>query len=230
MIARTPSDAEAIETALNDYFNLPLSQPLVAPWSPVANLTPGQHLARKTYSRLQAAETGVWADPESTRLNESMIKALKAGDQAEYKALAAQQQELITTLVRDRLHAVVESPPGTVDAGLARRYLELHETLDPSAFYDAARKELAPRLGPVPAAGPGADDLTYATRGWCSRNGLVIEAEYVSFADASSGAPAFCAWLAQRGVTRLHYEATGEPEYSEEEEPPDDTPPDPGPD
>jgi len=51
-LARDEAAARAIADELDQYFRLPLSEGLIAPWSPSKALTPDQRLARKTYLAL----------------------------------------------------------------------------------------------------------------------------------------------------------------------------------
>lgn len=219
ILARTASDADALEAELDRYMSLPLAEGLVAPWSPDAAVTGEERLARETFARLRRAQRDLWEDPGLVRLREDMWKAQKTGAREEHAALLTRMAERTTALRRERLQAIADDP--AADQALASLYLE--RTMSGQAsdeedeFDDPLGRELAPRFGLVPAPGAsGASDLTYATSGWCTRAGLVVDVHYISFADAGSGAMAFSDWLASRGVSRVRYEVMGQPEYDEE--------------
>ncbi len=210
-IAPDEAAAKAIESELHAYFSLPLSEGLTAPW---IGVSPAVRLSRETYSKLQYGPRA--DDPALKALLKQMSEARKRGETARAKALSTQYRDLLAELRRKEIEKMAADQSGAVDAAMARDYLALYTTLTPDQLYPAARKELAPRLGP---AAPGADGPC-ARSGYATRTGLIIEMEYTSFRDASAGAAAVKAWLQSKKCIALRYEVegvSGAPENDDQE-------------
>jgi hypothetical protein len=214
-----PSDvaAKAIQDEAEGYFELPLRQGLIPPWTPACSLTPEQRLARQTYARLRTIQT--YNDPAVKEISKRIVEARRRGDEAGAKALSEESRKLESDLYRKGLQAVADDT--SMDTSLARRYIELHDTLKPGEFYKAAPKEFAPRFGLAADSSP-ACAMTRAHDGYAVSTGLVIEIEGLSFEDPAAGISAVTAWLNAKGVRSLHYEIFGDPVGPDSEYDPED--------
>jgi len=213
-ISQDEQKADAIVEELQTYFQLPLSEGLVPPWSRSMALTPDQVLARKTYSRLRISDS--YNDPLLAALRAKLTEAARRGQEAEVKSLSEQLREATAEVERRRLRRIAEDGSGEVDQELARQYLALYERLKPIEFYKTAPKELAPRFGLSAASGDSSDsegDTTWARSGFVSRTGLLVQLEYVSFYDAVAGATALAAWLDARSLHSMYYDVQGDSEF-----------------
>ncbi len=144
-LAPSDADAKAIQEEAEAYFDLPLRPgPQFPPWTPACSLTPPQRLARQTYVRLVSVHT--YDDPDMKAIRQRIVDARRRGDEAAAKALAEESGKLENDLLRKGLQAVADDT--SMDTDLARRYIELHDTLKPGEFYKTSRKELAPRPWP----------------------------------------------------------------------------------
>lgn len=217
-VAPDERTARALHDQLSDYLQLPLSQPLIAPWSKPSTLTAAQQLARRTYLRLESVSGDDL--PEAKDMRRKISEARRAGDQAEARALIAKYPGVLRDLRRKQIARLADDASGEIDTDLVKRYLDLPPSGTPAGIGEKAQRELAPSLGLVSPGSPGDG----ASAGYVTRAGKRLRIEALSFDDPALGVEALAAWLRSMGCSTLRYDTSGQPDYDDPDEDPG-TPP-----
>ncbi len=205
MVAPTADAAEALSTELSEYFGLPITHGLIAPWSSMEQPTPAQMRARRTYKSL--LHFHAYDDARIQPIIESIDRARELGLESRVKELQAQQEVVLAEVRRAHAEGLIARQQSEVDVTLVRAYIEVLSMSSPSTLHEAAALKLAPMLGKAVADPAGPDwDGSWATQGWVHTQDRVVRISGVVFAHPARGLTSFLAWLNARGYAYVRYE------------------------
>ncbi len=225
-VAPNEETAEAIEQAAADYFMLPSTMKVIPPWSPEDDREPDlrekHELALRTYRRLQDFDLDIGSDGRIDPLNEKLQEAFRTGDLNEVNELHKQRQKIVEELQRKAFAKLRAEGPESVDVELIDLYeawwneLVLDDEERDRAQIreiDRRRQELNIKMGarmgqiPVQDMEPAAGSDRYlTTSGSVTRNGVLLQIDWITFQREPHGAAALLDWLCEQDCMDIKYE------------------------
>jgi hypothetical protein len=165
-----------------------------------------------------------YKDPRVEALRREISAAARRGEKAETEQLSRRQGKLLADVRREHLQRMRDANDGSLDDVVAEQYLKLpdasgdDEPAAPTDFNAPPYRAMAARMGQLPLSGgrpaDGADVFS-ARFGHASHKDAQLRLNWVSFEDASEGAPALLRWLAARGCTSMKYEFSAASEWED---------------
>lgn len=211
-LAPNPTEATNLVRLLNDSLQGTMGMNLVMPWAPEAKQPDftAKLAARREWRRISQATAGIWRHPEFKALNTRIAAAAKRGARAESARLQDEHGKLSEKLRAQALEDLRTNPTNRVDPELLTFYQQL-AALDYTNRTEraAVNRQIAGKLGEIPYQDekPVPEARAYcASYGSVSQHGLLIELNWVSFHDATTGLPAFAEWLCQQRCKTIKYE------------------------
>jgi Zn-dependent protease len=204
-IARTESEAEALEQEMNTYFILPTR--LVPPWSTTIKLKRAQRKARTTYAKLLAAENRLRRSPATDfdKVLANLTKDRAALDKWQQEFAQLQHEATIKALEEVR-H---EGEPA-VDLETTKLYEAWSLPPKKEAAQESIKRfdRLAERMGELPRQNrkiTAGFDRESAWFGRVTRTGLLLRFDNLAFTSAGDALPALAEWLCSRHCLSIKY-------------------------
>jgi Zn-dependent protease len=208
--------ASNIVSELREFFGAPQQgYYLIAPWTPNNPRSPDQQAAdrkaRRTYQKLISADFLDLDSPKLQDLQRKMAQAQRHGDGEQLQKLNAQLEE---TSKQIRLEGIDKM---RADKSMDASILDLYQKREALSYTNSAVSDLTAQMTKLmgvaanqhePLTGAG---LYAARTGYASHKSLMINVNFVSFADTFEGAPAFLDWLCAKGCAGIRYSVTAVP-------------------
>jgi hypothetical protein len=208
-LASSEAVAKAIEQEVGDYLSTSHLH-VLAPWADPDPRTPAERerhtRARRTYARLVRIPGEVFGDPSLKALAQRMLEAHRTGDAAEADRLRKERDARLVTLRHERallLRAAPDADPDVVD-----RYENLFAEPAPRKDPKRAIADLGPLMGQVLLVDGVPDPAAAApsAEGFLTREGLLLHAPFLRFADSFHGPPRALRWLQAKGCSDFRYQ------------------------
>jgi Zn-dependent protease len=208
-IAPNAAAASNIVLKLNGYLNTLPEQSLIPPWPlPGTGISTADETARETWMDLQEATSLVYTNTEFITLEKRIDKARKNGDRVEAEQLRGEY----ATLEKKLKAAAVDSIRIGAAGKMTDRMVDLFLQADDPALRTnrvalaAVNLEIAQLMGQIPTNSPVADGRLSARSGGTIRNGLFVQATWVSFNRLDEGSTALATWLCDQGCIGIKYD------------------------
>lgn len=208
-IAQTPTEAEAIESEVLQYFGT-AGMHLIPPWSDTHTVSEEQHKSRRTYQQLGVDNR--YLDSRAVALRTEIRRASKRGDQAEVEGLRLEHTKMMRRLQLERLDELRKRGEAEVDVGLIDLFATKPENApadvqpDDGAIQDVAKKlaawrvQMGARMGQLPLVDskPPQRENRHSVQGTVTRNGPLLNFQWILFESPPDGATALIDWLCEK--------------------------------
>ena len=208
-IAPNATVATNLERQLNSYFGTLPGERLVPPWPvPDAHISAANETARETWVKVREVESEIFTNAELEALGKRITQARKTGANAEAEQLRADQAALTKKLEAVAAENVRSGKFGIVDTKMVDLLVQAAEptTRTNRAALAPIHLEMAQLMGQIPTNSPAADGRLSARYGGVLRNGLIVQATWVSFDRLDQGPAALAAWLCDQGCIGIKYD------------------------